>query len=121
MDKESIATRLERLERQCRRLRRAGIVFAILVGTPVLLVLVAASLSDGTREATSLLIRDQQGKVRMDLGTWKDGSPRLVFADRGGTIRLEVGVRGDDSPKLALYDAPEKLAYRPVLIRMARS
>ena len=44
METESLERRLERLERQCRRWRWAGIIFAAIVGTPVLATVVAAHI-----------------------------------------------------------------------------
>ena len=110
MDAEMLEQRLERLERQCRRWRRAGVVFAALVGTPILAGVVALLTVDGTREAERVLIRDKAGRVRMDMGTWKDGSPRLLFAGASGTPRLEIRVGADETPSVELLD--EKMKVR---------
>jgi len=101
--------RLKRLERQCRRWRWAGIVFAALVGTPILGALVAFVTVDGTREVERVVIRDKQGRVRMDMGTWKDGSPRLLFAGASGTPRLEIKMGANEAPSIDLLDENMKV------------
>ena len=102
---DSTADRLERLERQFRRWRRIGIAFAVLIGSPVILALVAFVMNDGSHEAVRLLVRDQEGRVRMDMGTDPDGTPRLLFFGDGGKVRLVAGVLKGDAPMLWLKDA----------------
>jgi hypothetical protein len=65
--------------------------------------------ADGTREAERVVIRDREGRVRMDMGTWKDGSPRLLFAGASGTPRLELKVGADEAPFIELLDENMKV------------
>ena len=109
METDSLEQRLDRLERQCRRWRWAGIVFATLVGTPVLATLVAFMTADGDRVPERLVIRDKEGRVRIDMGTWKDGSPRLLFAGASGTPRLEIRVGAGDVPSIEMLDEDRKV------------
>ena len=109
MEKDSLDQRLERLERQCRRWRLAGIIFAAIVGTPILAALVAFITSDGTREAKRVLIRDNDGRIRMDMGTVKDGTPSLLFAGASGTPRMEIRVDADEAPVMQMRDEGGKV------------
>lgn len=104
MESESLEQRLSRLERQCRKWRWAGIAFATLVGTPILATVVALLIDDGTREAEHIIIRDKEGRARIVMGTWKDGSPRLLFAGASGTPRMELRVGSEETPAIELFD-----------------
>jgi hypothetical protein len=104
LDMDLMAKRLERLERQCRRWRWTGIVFALLTGTPILLLFLFFLMSDRTHEADRLLVRDKDGNARMDLGTNSDGTPRLLFQGRDGKVRLALHLVEDDSPTIWLGD-----------------
>jgi hypothetical protein len=104
VEPDSLEQRIIRLERQCRRWRRAGIVFAVLVGIPVLATLIAFLIHDETREAQRLVILDKQRRIVMDLGTWSDGTPRLLLAGQSGTPRMELSVGKDEVPGIELLD-----------------
>jgi hypothetical protein len=115
VETDSLDVRLGRLERQCRRWRWAGLIFAIIVGTPVLALLVAFVTLDGTREAKRVLIRDKDGRIRIDMGTWKDGTPRLLFAGASGKPRLEIRVGTDEAPMMEMLDESGKVRLSMVV------
>jgi hypothetical protein len=101
---DPIADRLERLERQFRRWKWIGIAVAVLIAPPIPLALVAFLMSDGSHEAQRLLVRDRNGRVRMDLGTDSDGTPRLLFFGGEGQVRLVAHLAEGDIPRLYLAD-----------------
>jgi hypothetical protein len=101
---DAMTDRLERLERQFRRWRWIGIAFAVLFGSPVLLAFVGFLMSDGSHQAQRLLVRDKDGRVRMDMGTDPDGTPRLLFFGEGGKVRLVAHLAEGDAPKLSFAD-----------------
>jgi hypothetical protein len=105
---ELMGDRLDRLDRQFRRWKWAGIVFGFLIGTPVLLALAAFLTTDGTREAERVVIRDKEGRIRIDIGTWPDGNARLLLIGVGGKPCLELGVGSGDAPMLSLLDREGK-------------
>jgi hypothetical protein len=82
----------------------AGVIFAVLVGTPILLTFVAFLMSDETREAERLVILDKQRKVRVDIGTGPDGTPRPILAGESGTPRMWISVGEKEVPKIELLD-----------------
>jgi hypothetical protein len=110
MEVATLEQRLERLERRFRRWWWVGIIFAILVGTPVLAVMVALLFRvRGVHEADQILILDKDHRVRMDIGTWDDGSPRLLLAGASGTPRMEIRVDADEAPVMQMRDEGGKV------------
>ena len=72
---DALAERVERLERENRYLRRMGAV--VLIGALVLLG-GGAYLADGpkTVEAKEFVLRDRDGKERLEMFVGPDGTPR---------------------------------------------
>jgi hypothetical protein len=97
VDTDLLAERIDRLERRCRRWRLAGVIFAVMIGIPILAVLIGLITNDGIREANGLLIRDANDKVRMDLGTSSDGNPRMLLVGANGEPQMEIGLRNGAS------------------------
>lgn len=88
---EALAGRLDKLERQNRRLKWT--VFAVpLIGT-ALIGLVAADPGKDTRKDTvitqNLILQDEKGKTTATLTTEKDG-PHFVLYDRKGKVRVRI-------------------------------
>ena len=106
MDKEpsrSLASRICELERQCKRQRAYAL--ATTLGLLVL-VIAGASQAVGPRvvDATRVVVRDADGKIRGDLGVRDDGSVSLALNDPEGRKRLGMSVLPDDFVGMGLYD-----------------
>lgn len=99
---QSLARRIDRLERQNRRLR---------VGGAIVVLLSAAALSIGmsaprkTLETDLLVIKDANGTTRMILGMADDG-PAITMLDAKGKLRANIGV-SDKGPEFDFLDASE--------------
>ncbi len=99
-----VGQRLERVERQNRRLRRAGIALFVVVAAGLLMA--QAPPKERIVEAEGFRLKDRQGNVRAELVVSRDG-PRLVLFGEGGKehkerLTLDVVKEG---PILTLYDA----------------
>jgi hypothetical protein len=106
---EAMAERLERLERECRRWRRAGVGLA-LVGA-VVLTLGAVRKDEGpkTIEAERFLLKDQKGTIRGEWGFMPEsGWPIFRMNNVDGERRLSMfvahGVNVEGSPIILLHD-----------------
>ncbi len=100
-----IETRLAKLERENRWLKRAGAVFAT-----VALVVVFCSAKDAPKrtviEANEIRIVDSTGFLRGTLGVDKaDGAVGLALMGADGTLRLAVQTFPSGSPTIQL-DTP---------------
>ena len=100
---ETLIQRLDRLERNHRRLKRAG---GIMLAGLALLVLVGAGFAERrTLEAESFIVKDASGKVRAVLGTAEPSSaPGLVLYDADGNANVLLHLSADGAPGLWLYD-----------------
>lgn len=105
---ESLAERVNRVERQNRRLR-IGVVVALL-----LIVAVAASAVSLVKarkpkalEAERFVLRDADGKMRADLGLTKEKRPALTLYDAKGTARVSLDL-AEEGPSLVMHNAQGK-------------
>jgi hypothetical protein len=101
-DHQTLANRLERLERECdelkrqaRRWRRAG--GTVLAAIALLVVGGAWQVDDGILKVRGVVIEDGQGKERIGLRV-TDRGPLLMFKCDNGTPRLLMGVGGGPNP-----------------------
>lgn len=92
----ALSNRLERLERDNRRLKRLGTAILLLAST---LLLMGQGRPNRTVEAERFIVRDRQGRVRVEIGT-----PRFSGA--------AVGLNSDDP---AIWISDEKGQDRAVL------
>jgi hypothetical protein len=99
---QSLAQRIERLERQNRRYRVGGAI-AILAGAAALCIGMSAPRK--TLETDLLLIKDANGATRMILGMADDG-PAITMLDEKGKLRANMGVT-DKGPEFDLLDSSE--------------
>ncbi len=89
---ESLARRVERLEKANRRWR--GLCLAAMGGLGLILS-AGAGRNEPTRlEMRELAVVDRDGKVRLRLGTDDGGDPYLYFATKEGLPRLNMGLGG---------------------------
>ena len=122
---KTILNRLERVEAQNRRIKRAGIALVAVVGA-ALLTGTALSKSPTIVEAeefhlvdekgtiraellvdpdgVGLALSDGNGHVRVGLTVKANGVSGLAFIDEGGTGRATLGVDRDGSTALTLFD-----------------
>jgi hypothetical protein len=109
--------RLDRIERENRRLRRFGNM--MFVGLALVLGATAAvfwysgrfGLAGGVPEnltAHQFTIRDEQGTTRGTWGLAEDGTIRFQLSDLRGTPRVRLSLLGDGSAGLSFSDTSDK-------------
>ena len=62
-----------------------------------------------TVEAEQFVLRDADGRMRGELSTRVDHSPKLWLYDEGGVRRMEVSLLSDGTPGLRLLDRKEQI------------
>jgi len=101
----SVLERLETLEKQNRRLKRAGLVVMVLAGA-TLLIGQAKPQVQWKVEAERFVLMDANGKLRAELGMAGHG-PHLAFYDAEGTRRAVLGI-AQKGPGLFFLDTTQK-------------
>lgn len=95
---ESLIQRLDRLERDNRRLRRTatllllGGLAMVLMGQAPVDRVAANTVVAQTLEAHSIVLRDARGRVRVLLESETAGPVTMTVADKQGRERLALGV-----------------------------
>jgi hypothetical protein len=133
---DALTTRLERLERECRRSKRALLV--VLVGALALGLMGQAPSHRMPKslEAEEFVLRDGRGQVRAVLGTEQsasatmlqifgengkprtrltvagDGTSSLEVIDSGERVRVLLGVKDNGSPRIWLGNEAGKIVWR---------
>ena len=102
---DEVVERLDRLENQNLRMRRAGAAALVLVAAVFLLGQAAPTR---TVEAEKLILREAGGKTRGTFSVADDGSMGLSFLDKDGMTRATLGVSADGSSRLRLNGKDEK-------------
>lgn len=105
---KTLAQRLDRVERENRRLKRGGAVVLAVVAAVVLMGQATGDKVAKVLEAESFVVRDSKGALRAILGVWEDDEVRLLLPDRNGKSRAILAVKPDGSPYLGLYDKDGK-------------
>ena len=95
---QSIIERLEKLEKQNRRMKRVGGVFLAIVAS---LLLMGQAAAKHTFDGTEFLLRDSKGVIRAKW-TVTDKGPQLLFLDTNGDSRINL--QASDSPLIRLDD-----------------
>jgi len=100
---ESIANRLDGLERQNIRLR--WVAGGLFLAATILMVEATVGISRAPRvvEAEKVVIRDKAGRVRAKLGV-EGLDPTLQMYDLRGREQVSLGVTGTDASALTLSD-----------------
>jgi hypothetical protein len=104
---EKLSARIEKLERQNRRMRRLGILLlamsiSILVAAQVKTAKEAPPKAVKSLEAGKFVLQDGRGVRRAELGLFAD-RPTLVFFDTGANPILSLGAEPDGAG-LTIYD-----------------
>ncbi len=103
---DNLLKRLDRLERQNRRLKLAGSL--MLIGFAVLVMMGQAKPSNVAKviEAEKFILRNTDGKTRGVLLILDDGNPALVLFDKDGKmrVRLDASKLGFFGVGLSLFD-----------------
>ena len=118
---DPLALRLERLERESLRLRRALTGMAVLAS---ILGIGAAALAAAllgpmhSAEANRFILRDSRGDTAALLATGKDDSPALSLYGPDKKLRMFMGLTSAGEPQLAFYGTEQALRF---LVGMART
>jgi hypothetical protein len=100
---ELLVLRIDRLERENRRFRRAAT--AIALGVAAVFLMGQAVPKSPAVETQKLVLKDKRGKIRAVLGQFSEDEPfGLLVFDANQRIRTKLGLEADGSPILALTD-----------------
>jgi len=104
-DHEGILQRLEKLERQNRRMKLAGLGALIIAGAILLMGQTSGPRALSEVKANSFLLVDGSGRTRAVLHMMEHGGPGLALYDENGKARAVLGVVSDGTPVFGLYGA----------------
>jgi len=102
----TIEQRLEKLERQNRRMKLAGVGALVIAAAFLLMGQASGTRTQDEVRARSFVLVDAQGKQRATLDMYTD-QPRLALSDTNGKIRVALAI-SQGGPALALVDANGK-------------
>jgi len=115
---ETLARRLDRVERENRRLKVAGVVaLAVIAGGVLMGQGIGKTAPPGKPGkivgAEQFIVHDARGGVRAELGTLPNGTVRLVLYDRGnpGETRIILSAGPESSPALSFSDKAGKVIW----------
>lgn len=107
--------RMDRIERENRRLRRFGTMMlvgvAIVLGVTLAVFVYSGSFGVGVPEniaARQFTIRDAQGTSRGTWGVAEDGTVRFLLSDLSGRPRVRVSLLPDGSSGMSLADSADR-------------
>jgi hypothetical protein len=133
---DMLRKRLDRLERESRRLKRATLVVIVGATAALLMGQIAPHRSVKTLEAEEFVLRDSRGQIRASLGTAQgpsatilqihgdngkprtrvtvssDGTSSLEVMDSSDHVRLLLGVKENGSPRIWLGNEAGKIIWR---------
>ena len=109
MENELIA-RVEKLESDNRRLRRIGVLGALLLVGGALFL--AWKPLDGSVEAPKFVLAGNDGKQRMVWALERDGSPGMTLFDANQKTRFTLKMGPDGTPNLLMRDAEGTIVYQ---------
>ncbi len=92
---DTLARRLDRVERENRRLKRAGVLALTVIAAMVLMGQAASKLAPPGKPgkivgAEQFIVHDARGGFRAELGTLPNETVRLVLYDRGNPGETRV-------------------------------
>jgi hypothetical protein len=103
---EALERRIEKVERENRRLKIAALIAVLCLGGALSLGAAANPPQQQKLEAETIVLRDAEGKTRIVLGVDKEG-PGIAFLDAKGKLRMNLGL-AKEGPALDLLDAAEQ-------------
>jgi hypothetical protein len=106
---ETLAIRLDRLERENRRLKRTGAVALVGIAALVLMGQTTPGEVANVVEAKQFVLRDSRGDTRAVLALGPDGSVGLGLSDKAGT----AGAHPDQSSSMRRPPRPDR---RPIIL-----
>lgn len=98
---QTLTKRLERIERQNRRLKRGGLAFIAIFG---LLILSGQAPKQDSVTAEKFVVHDDKGKTRAHFGSLGDGEFGLYLFDESERIRLQLSLAEGEVPSLFFFD-----------------
>ncbi len=98
---ETLARRVDRVERENRRLKRAGVVALAVIAAVVLMGQATTNKVAKVVEAEKFVLRDADGKGRARLESLPSGLVRLALLDKYENVQSVLGV-GVGRPSLVL-------------------
>jgi hypothetical protein len=101
-DLAAVVGRLEKIERENRRLKYAGVVVLLLAAAG--LTMGQASPTSKTVEAEAFVLRDPSGTERAAWHLSPEGGAALTFFDQAKKPRAQVRVDRDGAPGVLLFD-----------------
>lgn len=105
---ETLKTRVDRLERGNRRLRRWGAFACLGIGALFLLGQTGRGEISEVVEARRFVVKDAGGRNIAALGTDRDGAPVLVLTNVDGGLAATLDTTAARKPTLTLYDRSGK-------------
>ncbi len=112
---QTLERRLDRVERENRRLKQVGVVVLAVIAAVMLMGHGAPRKVAKVVEAEKFVLRDADGRVRGRLHTKPDGTAGLSLLDKGGTRRIALSV----SPKGSGFEVYEKTGPLRALLGLA--
>ena len=133
---DTLRKRLERLERESRRLKRATLLIIVGATAALLMGQIAPHRPVKTLEAEEFVLRDGRGQIKASLGTTQgpsatilqihgengkprtrvtvssDGTSSLEVLDSSEQVRVLLGVRENGSPRIWLGNEAGKIIWR---------
>jgi len=98
---DGLKTRIDRLERQNRSVKRLTIVlFFVIIAIVVTGIAVPRHVAKNV-DAERFVLRESNGKMRASLAFAKKGVPALKFYDVNGNVAIVMGVVSDGGPMMA--------------------
>ena len=104
----TIEERLAKLERSCRH--RRWVNFAL--GAVILLIVGVGAAQDrqgGKMVLDELVIRDKEGRKRILLGVFPNGTASIAHVDANGKVRIGIATSLDGGAGITHYDANDKM------------
>ncbi len=100
---DTLTQRLDRLERENRRLKLAGVILLLALAAVGAMGQMIPRAVPKVVEAERFVLRDTRGKILATLGTEASGTSLSVY-DQNGKPRAGLSVIADGAPVLVLFD-----------------
>jgi hypothetical protein len=105
---ETLARRLDRVERENRRLKRTGVVALAVIAAVMLMGQATESKVAKVVEAEKFVLRDAKGEKSADLEVKSDGSVMLGIGRGPMDGRIVLVAGGEKNPTLSIFGKKQK-------------